>query len=72
MSPLEVLLLFLALTWMVTDPERYWPAEPALMRHERYDAERRTARAERDLRQLTDLAILAMVAEARRHLPDAP
>ncbi len=72
MSPLEVFLLFLALTWLVTDPERYWLAEPALMRQERYDAERRSARAERDLSQLTDLAILAMVAEARRHLPDAP
>ncbi|HSH59894.1 MAG TPA: hypothetical protein VK988_09700 [Acidimicrobiales bacterium] len=75
MNPLEALLLFLSLTWMVADRERLVSRRPVGSHPGGDDAAlhpehglRQARRAEQRLRQLTDQAVLAMVAELRRQL----
>ncbi len=75
MSALEALLLFLSVAWLVADPERLVSrrlvgsppgGDDAALHPE--DALRQARRADQRLQQLTDRAVLAMVAELRRQL----
>ncbi len=75
MNPLEALLLFVAMLWLVVDPEH--DRTPATTVFEGGLVERgdvrldHAHRAEQRLQQLTDQAVLAMVAELRRQLDTA-
>ncbi len=75
MTLLEALLLFLSVAWLVADPERLVSRRPggspsggegAALHPEH--ALLQAQRAEQRLQQLTDQAVLAMVAELRRQL----
>ncbi len=75
MSPLEALLLFLSVTWLVADPERLVSRRTVGSPPGGHDAAlypehalRQSQRAEQRLQQLADQAVLAMVAELRRQL----
>ncbi len=76
MSPLEALLLFLSLAWLLTDVERSGTGTAlddldrgCAVGHQEGVLEQ-VQRAEQRLQQLTDQAVLAMVAELRRQLGD--
>ncbi|HSH61608.1 MAG TPA: hypothetical protein VK988_18560 [Acidimicrobiales bacterium] len=72
MNLLEALLLFLSLTWLLMDPEHCQAVTPPEAGHQEDgvqrcdDAVEPIQRAEQRLQQLTDQAVLAMVAELRR------
>ncbi len=71
MTLLEALLLFLSVAWLLTDAEDYRAARVLDAVHGEVDVRHREAveqvqRAEQRLQQLTDQAVLAMVAELRR------